>query len=302
MIRTKNIFDIRFPSFVWKGYIGETTTFEDLEEFDLISAQLVRNIENLDTEEAFEAVFDDLTFTTTLSDGKKVELKKGGASEVVTFDKRLEFTKLLVQARLGECEKQIEAMKKGTAAIIPIDCLKVLTWKEMENLVCGRPDFDVEWLKNRTSYQGSLSASTPSVQKLWEVLTEFSPEERGSFLRFVYGQTRLPPSAGGYAQELSMENLDKYGFTSDQLLPEAATCSFKLKLPLYSSKEILRTKLLYAITHCSAIDTDFTAATWSASDLQEASDDEDGAGPDPAAAAAAEDEEDYPQDTGGGLF
>jgi len=296
MIRTKNVYDIRFPSFVWKGYIGETTTFEDLEEFDLISAQLVRNIEGLDSEEAFDAVFDDLTFTTTLSDGKKVELKKGGAEEVVTFDKRLEFTRLLVQARLGECAKQIEAMRRGTATIIPIDCLKVLSWREMENLVCGRPDFDVEWLKNRTSYSGSVSASTPSIQKLWEVLTEFSPEERGSFLRFVYGQTRLPPSTGGYSQELTIETLEKYGIIPDQMLPEAATCSFKLKFPLYTSKEILRTKLLYAITHCSAIDTDFTAATWAADDLNEASDDE-GEGPDPAAAAAAEGEEEYP---GGG--
>lgn len=32
----------------------------------MISTQLVHNIEGLDTEEKFDAVFDDLTFTTTL--------------------------------------------------------------------------------------------------------------------------------------------------------------------------------------------------------------------------------------------
>lgn len=98
--------------------------------------------------------------------------------------------------------------------------------------MCGRPDFDVEWLKTKTSYQGSFSSTTPTIVKLWEVLTEFTPEERGGFLRFVYGQTRLPPSTGGYGQELSIENLDRFGVTADQMLPEAATCSFKLKLPM----------------------------------------------------------------------
>jgi len=56
-------------------------------------------------------------------------LKKGGAAERVTCDKRLEYTRLVVQARLGECAKQIEAIKKGVAAILPIDSLKILTWK-----------------------------------------------------------------------------------------------------------------------------------------------------------------------------
>ena len=102
----------------------------------------------------------------------------------------------------------------------------------MEILICGRPDFDVEWLKTRTSYSGSVSASTPTITKLWEVLTEFQPEERGAFLRFVYGQTRLPPAIGGSSQELSIESLEKYGTPPDQILPEAATCSFKLKIPL----------------------------------------------------------------------
>lgn len=43
----------------------------------------------------------------------------------------------------------------------------------------------------------------------------------------------------------------------DRYLPEAQTCFFTLSLPNYSSSEILREKLLQAITSCKAIDTDF---------------------------------------------
>jgi hypothetical protein len=43
----------------------------------------------------------------------------------------------------------------------------------------------------------------------------------------------------------------------DSYLPEARTCFFTLSLPSYSSKEILQKKLLYAISICKTIDTDF---------------------------------------------
>ena len=45
--------------------------------------------------------------------------------------------------------------------------------------------------------------------------------------------------------------------SADDCLPMSATCFFQLFLPEYSSEEILRTRLLYAIYNCEAIDADF---------------------------------------------
>lgn len=51
--------------------------------------------------------------------------------------------------------------------------------------------------------------------------------------------------------------LDRYGpDKADSVLPEAFTCFFLLKLPQYSSQDILREKLSYAINSCKSIDTD----------------------------------------------
>ena len=43
----------------------------------------------------------------------------------------------------------------------------------------------------------------------------------------------------------------------DDRLPTSDTCFFTLKLPKYSSSGILRDRLVFAITHCTAIDRDF---------------------------------------------
>ena len=49
--------------------------------------------------------------------------------------------------------------------------------------------------------------------------------------------------------------LDKHS-NPDQFLPESYTCFFLLKLPRYSSREVLLQKLKYAIHFCKSIDTD----------------------------------------------
>ena len=42
-------------------------------------------------------------------------------------------------------------------------------------------------------------------------------------------------------------------------MPISHTCFFSIELPAYTSKDAMRQKLLYAITHCTAIDLDGAA-------------------------------------------
>ena len=50
---------------------------------------------------------------------------------------------------------------------------------------------------------------------------------------------------------------DSVNSKPDDHLPLAHTCFFSIALPSYSSKEILRSKLLYAIKNCKSMDSDF---------------------------------------------
>ena len=74
----------------------------------------------------------------------------------------------------------------------------------------------------------------------WEVLTDFSREERQLFLRFVWGRTRLPRSVGDFrGRDFVIQVMDKYK-PPNNYLPEAYTCFFLLKMPKYTSKTILK--------------------------------------------------------------
>ena len=57
--------------------------------------------------------------------------------------------------------------------------------------VCGSPDIPLALLKSVATYKG-IEAIAPLVQWFWEVMEEFTTQERSLFLRFVWGRTRLP--------------------------------------------------------------------------------------------------------------
>ena len=90
-----------------------------------------------------------------------------------------------------------------------------------------------------------------------EILNEFGDEDQQRFLRFSWGRTRLPLVEQGWTHRfvVSTSHIAKE-FSQDKFLPEASTCFFQLNLPEYSSKMIMKERLLFAITYCSSIDMD----------------------------------------------
>ena len=86
-----------------------------------------------------------------------------------------------------------------------------------------------------------------AVQYLWEVLGEFSPEEKALFCRFAWGRSRMPERCAGVKFIVELVPLRGQ-------LPVAHTCFFQLDLPRYTSKEVLKEKLLSAIYYCKDMD------------------------------------------------
>lgn len=81
------------------------------------------------------------------------------------------------------------------------------------------------------------------------MMREISEEERLKLIKFCWGQERLP---------LNSEEFERNGVrfmikpmlkkdNPDKALPKADTCFFNIELPAYSSKEILKERLLLAI-------------------------------------------------------
>jgi hypothetical protein len=84
-------------------------------------------------------------------------------------------------------------------------------------------------------------------------LEEFTHAQRSLFLRFAWGRERLPPE-GQFNEEMKIFPNTKAD--QDSQLPHADTCFFNLSLPAYSSQQLMKEKLLIAITHSVTMDAD----------------------------------------------
>lgn len=85
-------------------------------------------------------------------------------------------------------------------------------------------------------FVSGVSATDVLVQWFWEVMEEFTNQERSLFLRFVWGRTRLPRSIADFrGRDFVLQVMDKY-HPPDHFLPESYTCFFLLKMPRYSDK------------------------------------------------------------------
>jgi len=193
------------------------------------------------------------TFTTLSTDNRLIELKENGENITVTYATRIEFTDMVEEYRMHEFDEQVEYIRRGLSKVLPLNYLTLFTWREMETMICGTPQFNVDLLQECTEYS-SCSPQDQHVIWFWECLRLYSDDECSAFLRFVWGRSRLPTSAGDFSQLFKIQAFSRS--PADTYLPVSHTCFFSLELPRYSSLKILSERLLYAIYNCQAIDGD----------------------------------------------
>ena len=66
---------------------------------------------------------------TLLSDGTPIDLCPGGKTKFVTQANVNDYIRLVVDTRLNESQKQIEAILEGVNFVIPIHLCRLLNWK-----------------------------------------------------------------------------------------------------------------------------------------------------------------------------
>jgi E3 ubiquitin-protein ligase TRIP12 len=79
------------------------------------------------------------------------------------------------------------------------------------------------------------------------MLSEFDPKQKRDFLSFCTGSPKLP--IGGF-KELNprLTIVRKTVANPDECLPSVMTCAHYLKVPEYSSAEMLKKRFIQAIT------------------------------------------------------
>eukprot|EP00823_Brevimastigomonas_motovehiculus_P001020 TRINITY_DN1143_c0_g3_i2.p1 TRINITY_DN1143_c0_g3~~TRINITY_DN1143_c0_g3_i2.p1 ORF type:complete len:806 (-),score=272.19 TRINITY_DN1143_c0_g3_i2:175-2481(-) len=278
-MRTGELLPVDLPSIVWKSLVHDTITEADVLAIDRLSFKLLENMREIQakgvTEEEFNSKFSEVKFVINGSDGKSYDLMSGGRNKTLTFKNREEYCQAVIDYRKNEFTKQCEAMRRGLATIVPYSLLSLFTWQELEKQVCGEKQMDVELFEQMTEYHG-CTRSDAHIEYFWKIIrNRFDNMERAKFLQFVWGRSRLPLRAQDFERKFTISQMSGSAREVDNYMPVSHTCFFSLDLPAYSAEDIMYKRLLYAITHCTAIDADMGNVDMTQAMREDSDDDEE---------------------------
>ncbi|KAM6241786.1 putative E3 ubiquitin-protein ligase HECTD4 isoform 2-T2 [Spheniscus humboldti] len=265
------------PSF-WKTLVGEPLDPDvDLQEADILTYNYVKKFENINDETELEALCAEIAsqhlatespdcpnkpcckFTYLTMTGEEVELCPRGRHIPVGWENKDVYATAIRSLRMRELQTPecMTAVRAGLGSIIPLQLLTTLTPLEMELRTCGLPYINLEFLKAHTMYQVGLMETDQHIEFFWSALEMFTQEELCKFIKFACNQERIPftcPCKDGgpdtahvppYPMKIAPP--DGAAGSPDSRYIRVETCMFMIKLPQYSSLDIMLEKLRYAI-------------------------------------------------------
>ncbi|KAE8636640.1 hypothetical protein XENTR_v10003065 [Xenopus tropicalis] len=237
----------------YKMMLGKQITLKDMESVDSEYYNSLKWIlENDPTELDLRFCIDEENFGQTY----QVDLKPNGSEMVVTNDNKREYIDLVIQWRfVNRVQKQMNAFLEGFTELIPIDLIKIFDENELELLMCGLGDVDVNDWRQHTLYKNGYCPNHPAIQWFWKAVLLMDAEKRIRLLQFVTGTSRVPMN--GFAELYGSNGpqlftIEQWG--SPDKLPRAHTCFNRLDLPPYDSFEDLREKLLMAVENAQGFE------------------------------------------------
>ncbi|KAI2636747.1 hypothetical protein GGS21DRAFT_513023 [Xylaria nigripes] len=263
------LIDISFASFFllrWASSRQSTSDYRaginDLRDLD---PALYRGLLILKNYTGNVADFDlDFTITDTVwhPSGQRVaitrSLRKDGASIPVTNKDRPLYISYVANHRLvAQQHKQTRAFLQGLGTIINLSWLSMFNQSELQRLIGGdSSEIDVEDLRKNTFYSGLYAIGDdgqehPTIKFFWDVMRNLKDSERRDVLKYVTSTPRAPLL--GFSQ-LRPQFSIRDGGADEERLPSTSTCVNLLKLPVYSSAQTLRSKLLYAVQSGAGFD------------------------------------------------
>ena len=73
---------------------------------------------------------------------------------------------------------------------MPPELISIFDAQELELLISGLPDIDLDDLRANTEYH-SYKSTDPIIGHFWSALRSFSKEEKALFLQFVTGTSKV---------------------------------------------------------------------------------------------------------------
>ncbi|OZJ05124.1 putative E3 ubiquitin-protein ligase hulA [Bifiguratus adelaidae] len=227
----------------YKNILDKKVTLADMESVD---ADFHRSLVDNDITDVLDLTFsaEDERFGEIVT----IDLKPGGRDIPVTEENKKEYIELVTEWRVTRrVEEQFKAFKEGFSQLIPQDLINVFDERELELLIGGIAEVDVDDWKKHTDYRG-YTESDNVVQWFWQCVRSWDGEKKSRLLQFATGTSRIP--VNGFKDLQGSDGprrftLEKSGEPS--MLPKAHTCFNRIDMPPYSSYETLVSKLTIAV-------------------------------------------------------
>lgn len=227
--------DAHFSRAVYRRILGKSVSLKDMESLDLdYYKSLVWILENDITDVTFETFSYDMErFGVT----ETVDLIENGRNVPVTQENKQEYVRLVVEYRLiKSVEQQLNHLLEGFYEIVPAELIAIFNEQELELLISGLPNIDVDDWKNNTEYH-NYQATSPQIQWFWRAVRSFDQEERAKLLQFVTGTSKVP--LAGFKELEGMNGFARFNihrdYSSKEKLPSSHTCFNRESTRLYTS-------------------------------------------------------------------
>jgi hypothetical protein len=243
--------------YIYKHMLGWPIMFRDLETVDEEYYDNLRQLKKMaDRGEDLELLCLDFTTVQEIMGAKEqVDLVPGGADMDVSNDNFPEYMEACLKYRMMDRVKtQLNELLLGFFDVIPEPLLTVFDFQELELLMCGLPEIDMEDWMVHTEYSGEyeeVGPNYPACQWFWEEVAMFDQEMKARLLQFVTGTSGVPSRGFGVLQgnDGNIRKFTIHGVPVEVCLyPRAHTCFNRIDLPMYETKEELREKLKLAVT------------------------------------------------------
>lgn len=242
----RRFLDAFFIGAFYKMILRKRVALADMEGVD---ADFHRNLSwtlNNDIDGILEITFstEDERFGETVT----VDLKPNGRNIEVTNENKKEYIDLITEWRIQKrVEEQFNAFVTGFNELIPPDLVNVFDERELELLIGGIADIDVEDWKKHTDYRG-YTEQDEVIRNFWTCIRSWDAEQKSRLLQFATGTSRIP--VNGFKDLQGSDGprrftIEKSG--SDKALPKSHTCFNRLDLPDYKSYDTLAAKLTIAV-------------------------------------------------------
>ena len=267
------LLNLPFNKAFWKLVLGKPMNLLDLESVDINIGryilelnQVVKNKQQIRDEHSDPDIqekhikrldlkgvrIEDMHLNFTLPGYEHIELKPNGKNICVTVDNIESYIALVAeQTLLQNC--QAIAFRKGFEKLISIEMLNVFEYDELESVICGGGSecWEFEYLKTAIIPAHGYTRSSNVFKNLLKLISCFNIEDRKMFLQFVTGCPRLP--IGGFKSltpplTVVRKLPTNINISPDKYLPSVMTCQNYLKIPEYSSYDVLEKQLRYAFT------------------------------------------------------